>query len=463
MRVKMTLVCLIALGVLASSTGAAPYWIACEGNDLPENEGWERNWGDWGGQYNGDGAIRTVEDGILTTDSLFDAGVYDFAFVDRPGQVDPEPGEAFVMEWRVLVEETTGEPDFDEGVFVASNDAWLLGFGVYPNAVVSVFEDVTIPIEPWVFHEYRAVSVDMLTYELYIDGTLSLTGYFWDGLTEGRISWGEGTQGVASLAHWDYFSAGVIPEPSSLWLLVAALTACVTRTTRGGLRRVFLLPVFVCILAVSATADPYWCAYEGNDLPENEGWTRYWGNRDGEYQGDGSIRTIEDGVLRMDSLHDPWIWDWASIERPGETDPEAGETFIMEWRLNVVEVEGLVDPGVSLASDDGWRVGFAYHTDHIWCFFEDEVTIPILPGVFHSYRFLSQDMRTYELYIDEVLVHDGSFWEGLTQGRVAWGDLTKPAVGLAEWDYIRFGVVPEPQSISILFTMTTIWASRARR
>jgi len=27
-----------------------------------------------------------------------------------------------------------------------------------------------------------------------------------------------------------------------------------------------------------ATAEPYWITYEGNDLPENEGWNRGWGN-----------------------------------------------------------------------------------------------------------------------------------------------------------------------------------------
>ncbi len=81
------------------------------------------------------------------------------------------------------------------------------------------------------------------------------------------------------------------------------------------------------MLVVPAGAEPYWITYEGNDLPENEGWNRYWGNADGEYQGGGAIRTIEDGVLTMDSLYDPWVWDWAYIERPGQMDPELGETL----------------------------------------------------------------------------------------------------------------------------------------
>ena len=223
-----------ALGVPVMPAGAEEYWITYEGNDLPENEGWERNWGNWDGQYEGDGAMRTIQDGILTMDSLFDVGVYDFAYVDRPGQIDPAPGEIFVMEWRVLVEETTGEPYFATGVFLTSDDAWNLGFGMYPDAVVSSFEDVTVPIEPGVFHEYRVLSTDMRAYELYIDGDLALTGSFWDGLGEGLLSWGEGVQGVAALAHWDYFRAGVIPEPDSFLLLLVLCASRLRKYERGS-------------------------------------------------------------------------------------------------------------------------------------------------------------------------------------------------------------------------------------
>ena len=185
---------------------------------LPETEGWDRRWGNWDGPYEGDGAIRTVADGILTMDSLFDAGVYDYARLDRPGHVDPGPGETFVMEWRVLVDETIGEPYYDAGARVGSDDAWQLGFGVYPDALLSTFEDLTIPIAAGVFHEYRAVSSDMRSYELFVDGELALTGEFWEGLTESRFGWGDRVQGVASRAHWDYFRVGVIPEPSSCLL-----------------------------------------------------------------------------------------------------------------------------------------------------------------------------------------------------------------------------------------------------
>ena len=182
-------------------------------------------------------------------------------------------------------------------------------------------------------------------------------------------------------------------------------------------RMLFTVAAAPGALVAQAGAEPYWLTYEGNDLPENEGWTRYWGNQDDEYQGDGAIRTLEDGVLTIDTLHDPWIYDYNWIDRPGEFDPEPGELLVMEWRLEVDEVGGVwCGPGVSLASDERWRAGFAFHEDYIWSFFEDDAFIPITPGVFHEYRFVSSDLRSYELYIDGELARQG-----------AWGQFAGPA------------------------------------
>jgi hypothetical protein len=228
---------LAALGVLAAPAGAEQYWIAYEGNDFPENEGWIRYWGDWEGPYHGGGAIRTIEDGILTMDSLFDTGVYDYAYLERPGQVDPGPGEVFVMEWRAVIEDTTGEPTWDAAVMVASDAAWMLTIGLCTDEVVSSFEGVTIPIAPGVFHDYRVLSPDMRGYQLYVDGEVALLGSFWRGLTESRLAWGPGSQGVSTLSHWDYVRMGVIPEPASLVLLLVCITrlrACARRAYKGG-------------------------------------------------------------------------------------------------------------------------------------------------------------------------------------------------------------------------------------
>ena len=104
---RRTLLCFVcaAMGALALPAAAEPYWITYEGNDLPENEGWQRVFGNWQGPGQV-GDARTVENGILTIDSMADDGVYDFAYYDMQGHMNPDPGEMFVATWRMRVIET---------------------------------------------------------------------------------------------------------------------------------------------------------------------------------------------------------------------------------------------------------------------------------------------------------------------------------------------------------------------
>jgi len=221
---RMLVFVLAALGVMVSTAGADEYWLTYEGNDLPENEGWERHWGNDDGSHEGEGAIRTLADGILTMDSMYDLRVYDYACHYLYGEVDPEPGELFVAEWRVYVEEWVGDYGApDSRVCVCSDDGWLLALGLFPDHVESQYEDgVNIPITPDVFHDYRLLSWDMRAYELYIDDELARVGSFWDGTLCSKFAWGDGVRGAASLAHWDYVRFGVVPEPSSALMLMTA-------------------------------------------------------------------------------------------------------------------------------------------------------------------------------------------------------------------------------------------------
>jgi hypothetical protein len=212
------------------------------------------------------------------------------------------------------------------------------------------------------------------------------------------------------------------------------------------------LATIIALLAAtgSAPATPYWIAWEGDDLPENQGWTRYWGNHDGEYQGAGAVRTIQDGVLTYDSLYDPWVYDMNIVERPGAIDPGPGETFVLEWRLKVDQVNGWADPAVGLYGDGAWSIAFDFQYDRIISFFENLVEIPFAPGAFHTYRLCSDDMRAYEFYIDGALVRVGAFTRVFTTSEVNWGDEGYPAASLHSWDYFRFGVTPEPSGLVAL-------------
>ena len=222
----MRVLCLVALlATIVPSATADPYWIAWEGDDFPENQGWERHWGDYDGPGHGEGAIRALEDGILTYDSLFDIGVYDYSRMELAGQVDPGPGETFVMEWCLEVGQVTGHWPRDPGVVVFSDEAWSLALTYGEDHIFSDFERVVIPIVPDIVHDYRVTSMDMREYTLYIDGVAVREGQFVEVSSMSEIAWGDFGQGAGSLHHWDYFRFGVVPEASTGFLLGLAL-AC---------------------------------------------------------------------------------------------------------------------------------------------------------------------------------------------------------------------------------------------
>jgi hypothetical protein len=209
------LIGLLGLVVLTSAIATGePYWIEWHARDWPDNVDppWERNWGNWYGQYQG-GAYRTLKDGVLTYDSLYDPGVFDGYEMDRSGATDPAPGEVFVFQWTARVDQLYGGT-YDTCIALCSDTAKCLGLGLAPGYIKSVFEDgVTIPIEPAVFHEYTVVSSGMITYNLYIDGQLTRVGSFWQGVGPSYVAWGDCVQGAASLHRWKRVAFGVVPGP----------------------------------------------------------------------------------------------------------------------------------------------------------------------------------------------------------------------------------------------------------
>jgi hypothetical protein len=198
-------------------------------------------------------------------------------------------------------------------------------------------------------------------------------------------------------------------------------------------------------LALPAAAEPYWVAYEGNDLPENEGWTRTFCDADGVVGQGGAIRTIEDGVLVLDSRESVWIVDFYQMWRP--ISLVSGESFEMQWHVKFDEVEPYFDLGISVFADNYRAVGFNFTESTIISGFEQDVTIPFEPHVYHSYILRSNDMLTYELLIDGETVRIGQFQPVFEAGRVGWGDTVQGGRSLSHWDYLRFGVVPEPTTV----------------
>jgi hypothetical protein len=212
----------------ASAARASPYWIAYEGNDFPENEGWLRFTGQGGAQ-------RWIEDGALVIDSRADPFICDYYQRRHGGGLDPGPGETFVLQWKITVDEVkVGSSDATIALF--SDDKWGVGLSISETQIWSAFEPgVSAPFTPYVAHEFELRSTDMRSYVLTIDGQPTIQGSFWLSLVSSEVSWGDDVVGSSGLAHWDYFRYGVVPEPQTGFLmafisLFAARAA--TRTRR---------------------------------------------------------------------------------------------------------------------------------------------------------------------------------------------------------------------------------------
>jgi len=219
------------------------------------------------------------------------------------------------------------------------------------------------------------------------------------------------------------------------------------------------LASILCAFTASAIAEPYWITYEGDDFPENEGWTRIRADENGYDQG-GAQRSIEDGVLVLDSLRDPLIWDCYRIDRP--IDPDPGGVFVAEWRVKITETVGDEDAGLAFARDDLGTLTFLYTANEVISYREDW-HYPITPYVFHTYRIESSDMISYSLWIDGQYARDGE-WDLISwnQSFVLFGDIHRGGVSTScsEWDYFRFGTVPEPTGVTVLVAVALVVSRR---
>ncbi len=217
-------------------------------------------------------------------------------------------------------------------------------------------------------------------------------------------------------------------------------------------------------LVSSAQATPFEVAWDGSDWPENQGWSRSWGNLDGWHQGPGAVRTLSDGVLTIDSLSDPGICDWHYMKIPQALDPAPGETAFLEWRLKVDQVNGdIYDAAIGMRGMS-YSVHFGFAYDHIITGWSSEVDIPFTPGVFHTYRTELSDPLHYKLYIDGQLSHqDSVLWSG-DENSCHWGDTVQTNApeggGRHEWDYVRFGILPEPCTLLLLVCGAVVYRRR---
>ncbi len=201
--------------------------------------------------------------------------------------------------------------------------------------------------------------------------------------------------------------------------------------------RIIGLTLAIALVAPAASAEQYWITYEGDDFPEEQGWIR-------QTMGGGAVRYVDEGWLVIDSRASVEIVDFYRMQLDGDLDPGPGELFVAQWRLCIDELTGSQDPGIGVFSDDKWAASFTFDEGTVRSAFEPGVTAEFEPGVYHDFEFRSSDMLNYELLIDGEPAIQGAFWLSLTEPRFGWGDVIQGGASLSRWDYVRFGVVPEP-------------------
>src|SRR5690606_38299158 len=83
--------------------------------------------------------------------------------------LNPHPGESFTAEWRVLILENTG-PAGDSGFTIARDGGGTLAFQFGKDFMRSSREQWQIAFTADVYHTFRLLSSDMVTYSLWVDG-----------------------------------------------------------------------------------------------------------------------------------------------------------------------------------------------------------------------------------------------------------------------------------------------------
>ncbi len=198
---------LLGLAMVVPALGSQ-FWVEYDpsknGGKLPEEVGWQRF------VYAG-GAERWFEDGALVIDGLASSPIADDYWVTMA--LDPGPGEAFIIEWRLRVDDADECDDPLVAIDSAGNGLIMLSYR--ENEFYSVAEGVWTGFEAGDFRDYRIESVDMQAYWLFIDGELVREGSFEDPGPFSGVTWGDGTIGCASRSTWRWVRFGIVPLPQA--------------------------------------------------------------------------------------------------------------------------------------------------------------------------------------------------------------------------------------------------------
>ncbi len=188
--------------------------------------------------------------------------------------------------------------------------------------------------------------------------------------------------------------------------------------------------------------------YEGDTLPETVGWTR-------EPFGFPE-RVLDDGELvqTFDALGD------RDAYRRSLADFSGASAFFAEWRVQSDAPGSLLDlsqiPTSFVLGGSGAAFYHVVITEDRVQFLRDTF-IPLIfadidPSMPHTYRLELLGDSSYKFLIDGQLVDHG-VPEGpypYEDARIVWGARFYEPSQTVEWDYVRYGAVPEPATGAFL-------------
>jgi hypothetical protein len=223
---------------------------------------------------------------------------------------------------------------------------------------------------------------------------------------------------------------------------------------------------YILLLALSGVANAGLVAYEGDDFPESSGWTRL-GTFDAERALDAGIFTqhVELGVWAPGPIGETDVYR-RSLEAFVGVD-----AFFIEWRVETDAPGSILDLSGTPVAASAFGNSANYHitiTNNRVLLNRSNllplVYANITPGMAHTYRLELIGDVSYSLIIDGHIIDSGTPEGRFTnpESFLLWGAQRHSFDTTTQWDYIRYGVIPEPAT-ALLLLIGSVLALRRRR
>jgi hypothetical protein len=235
----------------------------------------------------------------------------------------------------------------------------------------------------------------------------------------------------------------------------------------SSLLRAWIVGGLLLTCATTALGDRVILRYDADDgeFPEEEGWSR----SSGSYPDGKVLRTIQDGVFRINSLESN-DWDIYQVTCP-DAIPGPDEFLRVDWRMRVLQQGGTDLPDWFGEAGMYIRINgnAAFHISPnsisvMMGEYPDYQVYPLAATAWHMYSFLTNAQR-YDLLVDGVTAfRSNTRASEPAYPSLLWGDTWSGGTGgsISEWDYVQVSIVPEPPGLLIGAAAVLAFASIGR-